>query len=250
MTLQGGTQELADALVPKLLGTLRPQTAVRTLHVMGEHGYRLETDGGDALEADAVVIAAPAYAAADLVRPLAPEAADLLAAIRYVSTGTLSLAYRSNEIAHPLNGFGVVIPRSERRPINAITWSSTKFEHRAPQGYELLRIFFGGSRSPQMMDVADDELLAIARSELQELMGIDAAPIFHRIYRWHRANAQYDVGHLERVAAIEQALPAHIYVSGSPYRGVGIPDCVHQAQITAEQVVDRLSTARAAETGA
>src|SRR5690606_1854874 len=102
--------------------------------------------------------------------------------------------------------------------------------------YVLLRVFFGGSRNPQMVDRADDELLAIARQELSALLGITAEPVFHRLYRWRNATPQYDVGHLAQVEAIEAALPAGIYVTGSPYRGIGIPDCVHQAQQTAAKV--------------
>jgi protoporphyrinogen/coproporphyrinogen III oxidase len=96
----------------------------------------------------------------------------------------------------------------------------------------LVRAFFGGSRTPQMMDVPDAELLTLVRAELRQTMGIRGAPLFHRIYRWPRANPQYDVGHLERVAAIEEALPPGLFVTGSPFRGIGIPDCVHQAEQT------------------
>ena len=147
-----------------------------------------------------------------------------------MSTGTISLAFDRREIDHPLNGFGIVIPRSERRRINAVTWTSTKFMHRAPQGRALLRVFFGGSRTPQMFDKGDEELQAIVLEELGDLMGIDAQPLFTRIYRWPRANAQYDVNHLERLGAIESALPPGILLAGSPYRGIGLPDCVHQGE--------------------
>ena len=182
----------------------------------------------------------PAYIAASLLGDVVPAAAEGLNAIRYVSTGTISLGFRQDEISHPLNGFGLVIPRSEGRPINAITWTSTKFNHRAPDGYALLRVFFGGSRSPQMMDVDDEELVDTVREQLQEIMGIKAMPVFHHIYRWFRANPQYDVGHLERVDGIEAALPGGLYVTGSPYRGIGIPDCVRQAKEVAGKVSEWL----------
>ncbi|HXF61065.1 MAG TPA: protoporphyrinogen oxidase, partial [Caldilineaceae bacterium] len=235
MSLRGGVQELVEAVEAKLTGDLRYGTAVSAL-AADDHGYRLALESGGSIHARQVVLATPAFVAAGLLAQLAPAAAQRLAAIRYVSTGTLSLGFRRAEVAHPLNGFGVVIPRSERRPINAITWSSTKFDHRAPAGYVLLRIFFGGSRNPQMVDLADDELLAIARQELAALLGIDAKPVFHRLYRWRNATPQYDVGHLAQVEAIEAALPPGLYVTGSPYRGIGIPDCVHQAQQTAAKV--------------
>jgi oxygen-dependent protoporphyrinogen oxidase len=235
MSLRGGTQELATTLAARLAGEVRLNTRVESLAATAS-GYRLALSDGSTLHAGRVVLATPAFVSAALVRGLAPAAAGLLDAIRYVSTGTLSLGFRRAEVSHPLNGFGVVIPRSEQRPINAITWSSTKFDHRAPAGFVLLRVFYGGSRHPEALDRSDDELLATARSEIAALLGIRAEPVFHRLYRWRSATAQYDVGHLGRVDAIERALPPGLFVTGSPYRGIGIPDCVHQAQMTAGSV--------------
>ena len=236
MTLRDGTGELVQALSSRLTGDVRVNAAVRGIGRAGDGRYRIELEGGELLPADTVIVTTPAYSAAALVRDLAPEAAALLDGIRYVGTGTMSLAYRTDRLAHPLNGFGLVIPRSERRPINAITWTSSKFNHRAPPGYALLRVFFGGSRSPQMMDVDDDALMKVVRSELRALMGIDAEPLFHRIYRWPNANPQYDVGHLQKVDAIEAALPPGLYVTGSPYRGIGLPDCIHQAKAAVDTI--------------
>jgi oxygen-dependent protoporphyrinogen oxidase len=204
---------------------------------------------GEILDADAVVLTIPAYAAATLVRPLAPSAAEKLASIRYVTTGTISLAYRSSDIKRPLGGFGLVVPKGENRPINAITVSSSKFAHRGPDGYALLRVFFGGSRTPQTLALDDAQLLEVVREELLDILGIEAAPLFHRIYRWPQGNPQYDVDHLDRVAAIEGELPSGLYVTGSAYRGVGLPDCVHQSQQTAEKLIDRLKQAAPIPTG-
>jgi oxygen-dependent protoporphyrinogen oxidase len=234
-----GTESLVDALRGQLTGDLRTGTEVVALEQVGAD-YRLQLADGSALTARQVVLATPAFAAAALLRPLAPAAADLLDGIRYVSTGTISLAYRSADVVNPLKGYGLVIPMSERRPINAVTLSSVKFAHRAPEGYLLLRVFFGGSRSPQSMELDDGELYTMVRRELDALLGITAEPLFHRIYRWRRSNPQYDVGHLERIAAITAALPPGIAVTGSAYRGVGIPDCVKQGQETAAQVVERI----------
>jgi oxygen-dependent protoporphyrinogen oxidase len=239
MSLRGGTEQLAEALVARLTGDLRLNTAVDSIVKAPDGGYRLHLGDGSTLDARAVVLATPTWVAAGLLRDLAPQAAALLDAVRYVSTGTISLAYRTEQMARPLKGFGLVVPSSEKRPINAITWSSAKFAHRAPDNYALLRVFFGGSRSPQSMDLDDEALLAMVRGELRAFLGIEADPLFHRIYRWRNGNPQYDVGHLERVAAVEAALPPSLYVTGSPYRGVGIPDCVKQGQDTA-QVVEQL----------
>ncbi len=236
VSLPNGIEELAATLAARLTGDLRLHTAVEAIEPGAGGGYTLHLNGGEQMQASAVVLAVPAFAAAHLLRPLAPTAAGLLDGVRYVSTGTISLAYRSAEASNPLNGYGLVVPSSARRPINAVTLSSVKFGGRAPDGCLLLRAFFGGSRSPQSMELDDDTLLATVRRELDQQLGIRAAPLFHRIYRWHRSNPQYDVGHLDRVAAIEADLPRGLYVTGSPYRGVGIPDCVKQAQETAEKM--------------
>ncbi|CAG1015560.1 partial protoporphyrinogen/coproporphyrinogen III oxidase, partial [Anaerolineae bacterium] len=184
-----------------------------------------------------IVVATPAFVAADLLNEVAPNLVRSLQVIRYVSTGTISLAYRESDIRKPLNGFGVVVPRSERRPINAITVSSIKFSQRAPEGFALLRVFFGGSRSPHSMELNDAALVQTVRAQLRELLGIESAPMLQRIYRWHHSNAQYDVGHLDRVANLEKSLPAGLYLTGSAYRGVGIPDCIKQSQDTARRII-------------
>jgi protoporphyrinogen/coproporphyrinogen III oxidase len=240
MSLQGGTQELVDALVQQLKGDLRLHTRVSAIEQTAEGHYRVTTSDGARLDADAVLLTTPAYTAAELLRPLSSDAANLLAAIRYVGTGTISMAFRAADIKRPLHGFGLVIPKSEKRPINAITISSTKFNHRAPQGYVLLRVFFGGSRSPETMSYDDAKLFAVICQELQAILGIETAPLFHRIYRWHNANPQYDLNHLERIAAIEAALPTGIYVSGSACRGVGLPDCIYQSQQTVNRMINQL----------
>jgi protoporphyrinogen/coproporphyrinogen III oxidase len=232
ISFNGGMETLPQTLLAALDGDLRLQTGVEHIGAQPAGGYRLTLDDGSELEADAVILAVPAYVAASLVRPLAPSAARGLESIRYVSTGTISLAFRKDEIGDLLPGHGLVVPASQARHVNAVTVSSSKFDRRAPEGMVLVRAFFGGSRTPQMMDVADAELLTLVRAELRQTMGITGTPLFHRIYRWHRSNPQYDVGHLERVARFEAALPPGLFVSGSPYRGVGIPDCVHQAEQT------------------
>jgi oxygen-dependent protoporphyrinogen oxidase len=237
VSLRGGTQELVETLVGRLDGDLRLQTGVERV-TRQNGGYELHLTNGKPVRADSVIFTTPAYVTADLLSDLAPGAAARLRAIRYVSTGTLSLGFRRSEVRHPLNGFGLVIPRSEERPINAITWTSTKFNYRAPADHVLLRVFFGGSRHPEMMHKTDAELLAIARSELKALMDIEAEPVLSRIYRWHESNPQYDAGHLDHVSAIEAELPPGLYVTGSAYRGIGIPDCVYQAQQTTSRVSD------------
>jgi oxygen-dependent protoporphyrinogen oxidase len=243
VSLKDGLEELVHVLPGKLTGDLRLNTSVTEVQRL-DGRYSLELNSGQRMEADAVVLAIPSFCAAGLIKEFAPEPATGLDGIRYVSTGTISLAFRQQDVDLPV-GFGLVIPRSEQRLINAVTISSTKFDRRAPADHVLLRVFFGGSRQPEMMEVDDDQLLTLVLSELEAVLGVDAQPLFRRIYRWHRANPQYDVGHMERVQAIEQALPQGLYLTGSPYRGIGIPDCVHQGQKTAEQIASDLAAVAA-----
>jgi len=240
VTLRGGTEELVHALTADLEGDMRLNSEVSSLRRFNG-GFGLEVSGGSPIEADAVVLAIPSFIAAHLLQDEAPDTARRLGEIRYVSTGTISMAFRGEDI-DLLKGFGLVIPRSEDRAINAVTLTSTKFDNRAPEGYVLIRVFFGGSRSPHMMDLEDKELVSVVRDELKVLLGIEAKSIFHRIYRWNRANPQYDVGHLEQIEEIESALPGGLYVTGSPYRGIGLPDCVHQGQQTAARILSEIAS--------
>jgi protoporphyrinogen/coproporphyrinogen III oxidase len=246
-SFQTGMHELVDALVAQLHADLRLNTGVESISAHADGTYTLRLSDNSQLTTEHVILSTPAHISAQLLRDLAPEAAARLDAIRYVSTGTVSLAYRQDTISHPLNGFGLVIPRSEKRPINAITWTSTKFDHRAPAGHVLLRVFFGGSRTPESFELNDADLLQMVRGELCALMGIDAEPLFTRTYRWREANPQYDVGHLDHVDALEAALPPGITVTGSAFRGIGVPDCVHQGQMTADKVAAMVGQARITE---
>lgn len=236
ISFDGGTDELITALIAQLQGDLRLNATVESV-AMEADGYLVRLANGTEIQADAVVMATPAYVTADLIGEKLPEAARLLENIRYVSTGTISLAYREADIHKPLDGAGLLVPSSEKRPINAITISSTKFDKRAPEGMVLMRVFFGGSRSAETMHMDDDTLRQTVRAELKAMLGITAEPLFDRIYRWWQANPQYDVDHLKRVDVIEAALPEGLYVTGSPYRGVGLPDCVHQGQQTAGKLL-------------
>jgi protoporphyrinogen/coproporphyrinogen III oxidase len=236
VTLRGGVGELVRALLERLSGRLIAGRGVAALGYdpTAAQPYRVRLDDGEALEADAVVVTTPAHAAANLVAPFRPALAGALREIRYVTTGTVTLAYRRADLGKPLDGFGLIIPRGERRRINALTMSSTKFADRAPEGYVLVRAFVGGSRTPDVVGLDDAALLALVRAELGDILGISAAPLWSRIYRWPLANPQYDVGHLGHVDALQALVPPGLYLAGSAYRGVGIPDCVHGGQIAAE----------------
>jgi protoporphyrinogen/coproporphyrinogen III oxidase len=231
MTLRGGMGRIIEALTHALGDHLRSNCPVVAVeHYPGEpRPYCVVLANGEVISADGVVMATPAFVSADLIAEFYPGLACELRAIRYVSTGTVSMAFAGDDVG-ALPGFGVIIPRSEGRQINAITISSLKFAHRAPADRVLIRAFFGGSRDPHAVDESDAAILAVAQRELREILGISAAPRIARIWRLRDSSPQYDVGHLYRVAAIESLCPAGLAVASSAYRGVGIPDCVKQAK--------------------
>ncbi len=241
MTLRGGLQELVGALAHAIHAEIRLGTPVARLAANPAGGYRLAVGDGLLLEADAVVLATPAYVSADLLRQTSPKLAAKLDAIRYVSTATVSLGYSADEFEHPLDGFGFVVPRREPAQLLACTWTSTKFPQRAAPGTVLLRAFVGGPRREDLVALDDDALVGLVREELRTIMGVRASPTVARVFRWHRSNPQYEVGHLDEVDEIEALAPAGVYLTGSAYRGVGIPDCVRQGQETAAAVARYLA---------
>jgi len=236
VTLQGGLRELVAALEEALDGVEILAGRGVTALERADGGYSVHLDDGDRRQADAVVLAIPAHAAAALLAPLSAPLAGGLRAIRYVSTATVSLGYRREDVPHPLDGFGFVVPASEPCDILACTWTSTKFDHRAPDDAVLLRAFVGGPRREGLVAHDDATIIRTVRAEFRRILGIEARPTVARVFRWHDANPQYDVGHLERVSALEALCPPGLFLTGSAYRGVGIPDCVRQGTETAAQV--------------
>ena len=237
ISFQTGAHELIQALVAQLNSDLRLTTAVIRIEQLEEGRYRLITSDGQVLEADALILTTPAHVTGRLLAELCPTAAAQLGAIPYSGIGTAYLAFGQEDVPHPLKGFGLVIPASERRPIDGITWTSSKWNGRAPSGHVLLRVFFGGPRTRATLELSDAELQRVVRAELKTMFGISAAPVLQRVYRWTDGYPQYNLGHLERVAAAEAALPSSVYIAGSAYRGVGVPDCIRQGREAAEQAI-------------
>ena len=235
-----GMQTLVGALAQRLPeGAVRLGARALDLAPGRAGGWRLALDGGAVLEAARVLVATPAFAAADLLQSLDATLAAELAAIPYASSATVTLAYDRGAVTHPLDGFGFVVPAIERRGLIACSFSSVKYVGRAPAGGVLLRVFCGGALAEQMITLSDAALVAAARRELGEILEIEAAPRFARVHRYPRAMPQYQVGHLERVAAIEARLTRYpgLALAGNAYHGVGVPDCVHSGERAAEALL-------------
>ncbi len=239
-SLRGGMEELVHALVGALSGDLKTNCGAESIRRRDGRSWIVTDMDGVEHFADAVVLATPASIAAGFVEPVDHGLANQLTAIRYVSTATVSLGYSREALgSRKLDGYGFLVPTREGRSINACTWASTKFAHRAPDDQVLIRGFVGGEGREHLVDLPDDELVDLVRRELEDLMGVRGGPIARNIFRWPKGNPQYDVGHLDRVSQIEdttKTIPG-LYLTGSSYRGVSVPDCIRQAQETAVAVM-------------
>jgi len=248
LTPTTGLAEIVEKLVEYLTAngvTLRLSTRAGSLkHLTPFEGlgaapdtWYLTLDTKETLTADGIIIATPAFAAAQMLTSLDPSLASDLQSIPYASTATVSLAYRQSDIPRELDGYGYVIPRREGRRALACTWTSTKFPHRAPEGYVLIRVFVG--RAGQDIPWNENDLLALAKEELNLTLGITADPLLSRVFLWEKAMPQYNLGHPEILKRIDAALKKYpgLALAGNGYRGIGIPDCIHSGELAVNKIL-------------
>ena len=236
VSLAGGLSELVDALVAGLPAqALRLSTAVEAIEP-AQRGWTVRCRDGQAIAAPAVVMALPAPRSAALLRPCAPSLADDLAAIRFVSTAIVLLGFAREQVTHPLDGYGLLVPRGEGLHLTAAGFFSTKFPGRAPDGLVSLRAFLGGAHDPEMAAADDATLVALALRELAPLLGLRGEPAYRRVCRWLAATPQMEMGHRDRLARIEATLRGRpgLFVTGAGLRGTGLPDTIADATATAE----------------
>ena len=230
-SLRHGMQQLVDAAQAALDGrALRLSAKILSLRRSGE-SWRAISAGAEE-KFDSVVVATPAYLAAQLLGDVDGELARDLAAIAYSSSVTVTLGYRQSELESLPPGFGFLVPRSEKRRMLACTFVHNKFPHRAPVDKGIIRCFLGGAGDEPVLELADAEILSIVRQELQQTLQVTGEPLFARVYRWRRAMAQPGVGHLQRVAYIEQraAQVPGLQLAGNAYHGIGVPDCIRSGE--------------------
>jgi oxygen-dependent protoporphyrinogen oxidase len=243
-TLKGGMQQIVDAVVQRLTpASVHCGVAVNAINPEGE-GWVMSA-GERKLPFDALIVAIPAQAASAMLRETIPELSSELQGIEYSSSVTVALGY-SREVCSALPpGFGFLVPRSEGRRVLATTFVHNKFNHRAPADRALIRCFLGGIHDYAVLSLPEDEIVAIVRHELGQILGIKAEPLFARVYKWRAAMAQYDVGHLERLQRIErlrQQFPT-LALAGNAYRGIGVPDCIRSGKTAAEQALGAVGLA-------
>jgi oxygen-dependent protoporphyrinogen oxidase len=248
LTPIGGMGELVDAILRRIPDVrLLSGTSVQGLSERIA-GFELQLSNSSRLQVQAVIVATPAFVTGQLLAGVDQAMADALCAIPHVSSATVSLAYPAAQVLKALEGYGYVVPRREGRPVLAVTWSSTKFHHRAPEGYALIRVFIGRSGAEEALNGTDTHLVQVARDEVADVLGTREAPLFHRVFRWNNGMPQYTMGHLGRVATIERNSRQHpgLFVAGNAFRGVGIPDCIESGERAARAAAEYVHGATAA----
>jgi len=241
LSYQNGLQTIVDGLVGALKEAklLTRQTAIALTPV--DRSYEIKLASGDSILADGVIVALPAFAAANLL-PQIPLV-KALSQIPYVSVANVILAFDHKDIGHDLDGSGFLVPRNEGRFITACTWTSAKWKHTAPSEKALLRCYVGRSGAEGWTELSDDEIVKRVRKDLQEILGIKVEPAFYEVTRLLHSMPQYPVGHLETIKAARNQLKASmpkVFLAGAAYQGVGLPDCIQQGKEAAQQVVDSL----------
>jgi oxygen-dependent protoporphyrinogen oxidase len=241
-TPRDGMSELQNALADRVRSEMTVHAgcavvALRRTPSPAGAGFQIETADGRRREADAVILALPAWRAAGTIADWTRELSGALGEIDYASSAIVVTGHSLADIAHPLDAAGLVIPHREGRRILAVSFLSRKFPVRAPEGKVILRTFVGGALQPELLNEDDTGLVRLVRDELRELLGVSGEPEFARVVRYDRAMPQYGIGHLPRVERIERLAGeiAGLELAGNAYRGVGVPDCIQSGEQAAER---------------
>ncbi len=237
----GGMRVFIETLTAHLRQQPSYGVNIRALQKQGDARkplWRVQGDGRDTWDADAVVLTCPAYQQAKILADLDGDLAMQIGAILFNRIVVVALGYRKTDVPMPLDGFGFIAPQNTRRDLLGVQWCSSIYPQRAPADCVLLRAMCGGWNRPEIVDWEDARLLQALRGELRLAMNISADPMFHKIIRWDKAIPQYHLGHLDRVTWIEARLARHpgLYLGGNAYHGVSLNDCTEQGSILAERL--------------
>jgi protoporphyrinogen/coproporphyrinogen III oxidase len=237
LSFQDGMQTFTDALARAIASSTKVVHAEVNRVERSESSWHVKV-GDEWLSSGRVVLACPAHACTRLLENSAPALAGELAGIPCSSAILVTLVYERSKFRHPLNGFGFLVPRPERRVVAAATWVNTKFPSRIPLDLSALRAFIVGEDTVNLLGAPNEDLVRIVRAEYQRLMGIEVEPLFSTVYSWPQSMPQYVLGHKRRQQRINQALQEcpGLYIVNNAVDGVGIPDCVRLAKETAKQI--------------
>lgn len=238
VSLRGGLQTLPDTLAGRLHHYHGDQRITGLMRLPNGH-YQLQAAAGPLpTPYDAVVLALPAYAAADLLHAQFPQQAAALAAVHYPPMAAIYTAYPRAAVGHPLDGFGALHPKVEQRYAAGSIWTSSIFPDRAPAGQVLFTTFVGGTQYPEQAQQTENEQKAAVHQELRQLYNITAAhPTWQHRYHWPRAIPQFD-GNIGAAHAAAATLRAQgIYTTANWLAGVGVPDCIRHARQVGDEMV-------------
>jgi oxygen-dependent protoporphyrinogen oxidase len=237
----GGMQTLTNRLAERLGDRLRTGVAVERIERSGD-GWRIVHDSGDVV-VDGVVVATPADVAADLVDGFDADLAVRLSEISYAPMRAVGVAFRTEDVPVPLDGFGFLAARNQGVRILGAFYTSSIVPEHAPPGTAYLRIFLGGATDPAIAKLDSDAVKAIVLADLRTILGITAAPVVHHEILWQKAIPQYRLPHRSLVRAIEQLEAPHprFALAGNAYRGLGVGDNVRDALTVAARMDAALS---------
>ena len=236
-SFKGGLDVLVQRLQQRMGSAIKLGHEVQRISRHGDC-WEIVAAAGRQIQARRVILACPAYAASAMSRHFDREFADALDAISYASIVVLATGHKREDVQHPLNGFGFLVPRNQGLRTLGSIWTSSIFAGRVPKGHVQFRSMLGGAGDPSVMELSDDQLWDTLRRELGPLLGIRGDPAFLRIYRWRRGIPQFTLGHRERRAGIEQMVARHpgLHVVGNAYYGVSLNDCVKMAHRVAQEI--------------
>ncbi|MBS2040640.1 protoporphyrinogen oxidase [bacterium] len=248
-TFVGGMGELIERLVQRLEGSLHCQVDIQNVSRNSEGAWVVRSQDGSSWVSQALVLAIPTPEIARLLGDLDPALAETLGEMRLSSAAAVHLGFDRSQILNPLQGFGFVSSYPANRPLVACTWSSQKFHNRAPQDGVLLRGFLRNQPDFDVDAVSTGELVATALGTLRPLLGIEGEPLMTRVQRYPQAFPEYRVGHLQRMAELDEKRQQHpgLYWIGSAFSAGGIPECVAQGRRVAEKIALEVAQAEPAQ---
>jgi len=240
MSFKNGMETLTRACVD-YLGTdvVKLGAPVKAIEPKGNR-YVVHRENRETIHADHVMLAAPAYDSAEMVRGFDLDLAAQMKRIEWSSSATVTVAFRKEDVKVPLKGFGFIVPRVEGRRINATTYTSIKWSFRAPDDQVMIRAFVGGGHHEELVhDLDDAGMVKMVLDELDAILGLRAHAQFSKVFRWFKGMPKYTVGHLDRISVLDRTLSMHpgLHLIGCSYKGIGIGDCVHQAQVAAQKIL-------------
>ncbi len=244
VSFKKGMNELVDNLVKNLDGVdLEKGKGVSDIEIRNDGKYDIRLENGEIIDAHVLVLTTASYITSGLLKNINTTIAESLKDIPYIKTGTVTIAYRKEDLKDLPKAFGFLIPGIEKRKIMAATFTSLKWPFRCPDDYFLIRCFIGGKNNQDMIEKDDETIIHIVREELKHIIRLDAEPHFYRIFRWIDNMPQYNIGHPDILNIIDKETSKQrgLYLTGSAYRGIGIPDCIHNARLTADKIVENIN---------